>query len=762
MFVNLDTTFTALASVAPSIQETIVETPPTFAVATDTLPVIRPFLANSATLFRELRPGIRELAAAAPGIADSLEAGVPALRESPKLNRQLAPTARALQRFNDNATARSGLSRLEQTMDVFGPAIRFIGPSQTVCNYWSILFGNLASVTSLGADGGRHQRVTVFEPPTGPNNEGSLASAAANGPTDTRELPALQPVSEHRRPEPEPDRMRGGERAVPGRAAGDRERPGQSGHHHDGPAPLPDQAGSAMRLPWTRRSARGVPPHRPGEETGDPRIWGRRYRGPHPAWWGALAVVLLAIGSYLAYVKELPWSSPGYEVSATFENAATLRETAPVRIAGVNVGEVTSVEPAGDAAKVTFTVSEEGQPIHTDAEIEIRPRLFLEGNFFLDVRPGSPSAPELEDGGEIPMTQTATAVQLDEVLTALQQPQRRGLQRLLEGFGTGLTYEPTAADDRTQDVIVQGETAAESLNDAFTYGGPAGKNTAIVADALRGEEPRDLARMIDACGRRLPGAGQPRGRPRRPGDEPEHHRRRVRERVGEPLPVGRAPGPDPVGGRGLVARPERRAPAAAGAGDRVAARHPGAARHDRGVRALARADPPPAPAGGAGRHCQAPQGSGSGARHDRGRVAEAVPADAARGALHDAEPGPRGRHRRSRRTPAAGTTARPTSRSSSTAPSSSPAPDRPSTATAPICACSRAAARSCSRAQNPGGGIQDTAIFANGVEVPDGIQPVLPAATPPFRMDVACHQNDLPNINGPAAAAGPSDLVAAP
>ena len=184
MFVNLDTTFAALASVAPQIQETIVETPPTFEVATDTLPTIRPFLANSAGLFRELRPGVRELAAAAPGIADSLEAGVPALRESPKLNRQLAPTARALQRFNDNATARSGLSRLEQTMDIFGPAIRFIGPSQSVCNYWSILFGNLASATSLGADGGRWQRVTVFEPPTGPNNEGSLASAPANGPTD--------------------------------------------------------------------------------------------------------------------------------------------------------------------------------------------------------------------------------------------------------------------------------------------------------------------------------------------------------------------------------------------------------------------------------------------------------------------------------------------------------------------------------------------------------------------------------------------------
>ena len=181
MFVNLDTTFTALARVAPSIQETIVETPPTFAAATEGFPTIRPFLSNSAGLFAELRPGIGELSAAAPSIAEALEAGAPALRESPKLNRQLAPTAEALQRFNDDAAARGGLARLQQTMDVFGPAIRFIGPSQTVCNYWSILFTNLGSATSLGGNGGRWQRVTVFEPAEGPNNEGSLAAAPANG-----------------------------------------------------------------------------------------------------------------------------------------------------------------------------------------------------------------------------------------------------------------------------------------------------------------------------------------------------------------------------------------------------------------------------------------------------------------------------------------------------------------------------------------------------------------------------------------------------
>ena len=115
-----------------------------------------------------------------------------------------------------------------------------------------------------------------------------------------------------------------------------------------------------------------------------------------------------------------------------------------MRIAGVNVGEVTATEAKGDAVEVTFTVDDEGQPIHEDAEVEIRPRLFLEGNFFLDLRPGSPSAAELPDDGEIPAAQTATAVQLDEVLTSLQSRLARATcSSSLKGYGTALTYEPT-------------------------------------------------------------------------------------------------------------------------------------------------------------------------------------------------------------------------------------------------------------------------------------------------------------------------------
>jgi len=115
-------------------------------------------------------------------IAASLEAGVPALLAAPRLNRELAPTAESLLAFNDDALVRTGLSRLEQTNDIFGPAVRFITPAQTVCNYGSLVFRNVSSLLSQGSGTGTWQRFLVFEPPSGPNNEGSPSSGPANGP----------------------------------------------------------------------------------------------------------------------------------------------------------------------------------------------------------------------------------------------------------------------------------------------------------------------------------------------------------------------------------------------------------------------------------------------------------------------------------------------------------------------------------------------------------------------------------------------------
>lgn len=212
-------------------------------------------------------------------------------------------------------------------------------------------------------------------------------------------------------------------------------------------------------------------------------------------------LIILTLGPYLAFTKHIPFTSYGYQLNATFANSANIAKNSPVRIAGIEVGKVISTEQEGDATKVTFTVSEKGRPIHEDAFAAIRPRIFLEGNFYIDLDPGSPSAPDMESDGTIPISHTSTAVQLDEIFTALQSPVRADFGRALEGIGTALAHEPTPAEDLTQLPEVKGKTGGEGLNGSLKYGGPAGRYGAQVADALTGTTRKDLSRLVASAGR---------------------------------------------------------------------------------------------------------------------------------------------------------------------------------------------------------------------------------------------------------------------
>jgi virulence factor Mce-like protein len=233
-----------------------------------------------------------------------------------------------------------------------------------------------------------------------------------------------------------------------------------------------------------------------------PRVLRKDRRGANPFIVGALTLLAVAIGTYFGFTKHVPFTH-GFRVKAVFQSANSIRANSPVRIAGVNVGKVKAIErqDGTNAAIVTMEIADKGLPIHKDATLKIRPRIFLEGNFFVDLKPGTPAAPVIDDNDTLPITQTSTPVQLDEVLTALQSDSREDLQAALEGFGTALTAKPTAAEDATQDPSTRGETAAESLNQAVRTGGDALKGTAIVNDALLGTEPHDLSKLIAGLGK---------------------------------------------------------------------------------------------------------------------------------------------------------------------------------------------------------------------------------------------------------------------
>ena len=218
---------------------------------------------------------------------------------------------------------------------------------------------------------------------------------------------------------------------------------------------------------------------------------------------GLLAILLIAIASYFSFAKNIPFSGP-FQLKAVFANGENINPNSPVRIAGIDVGKVTKVQPAeGDskATEVTLELEDKALPIHRDARLKIRPRTFLEGNYFVALSPGTPQAPKVGDGDTIPMEQTASPVLLQDVLDELNANTRENLQRLVQGYGGALAGKPAPGEDDDQDPAIRGETAGQALNQSLLYSPAALRGTAIVSQALLGTRRHDVSRLVRSAQR---------------------------------------------------------------------------------------------------------------------------------------------------------------------------------------------------------------------------------------------------------------------
>jgi phospholipid/cholesterol/gamma-HCH transport system substrate-binding protein len=197
---------------------------------------------------------------------------------------------------------------------------------------------------------------------------------------------------------------------------------------------------------------------------------------------GILALAVLGVLAFFGFTKANPFANP-YELQAVFDNVTNLKPRSPVRIAGVEIGKVKKIDPITEgegAAKVTMELKDKALPIHRDAQLKIRSRIFLEGNFFVDIRPGSPTAPELEDGSTIPVQQTAAPVQFGELVSVLQHDTREDLQTFLREYAKGLSGK-----------------GAAGFNQSIKHWEGAYRAGSLANDATLGQDPaRDLQRVL--------------------------------------------------------------------------------------------------------------------------------------------------------------------------------------------------------------------------------------------------------------------------
>ena len=206
-----------------------------------------------------------------------------------------------------------------------------------------------------------------------------------------------------------------------------------------------------------------------------------RRRGFPPLWAGLLAAATIAIVLFFAWSGFNPFSRP-FTLKADVYTANAMQSGSPVRIAGIDVGTVTSVDPLPGRvpmSRVTMQINGNGLPLHSDAELAIRSRLLLEGNYFVDLNPGSPAAPKLGSGATLPPTQATGPVQLSQVLTALQSDTRADLQSLLHELGHGLSGG-----------------GAEGFRNSVPYWADAYRGSSIVSESSLGTSPHDLSGVV--------------------------------------------------------------------------------------------------------------------------------------------------------------------------------------------------------------------------------------------------------------------------
>jgi phospholipid/cholesterol/gamma-HCH transport system substrate-binding protein len=172
-----------------------------------------------------------------------------------------------------------------------------------------------------------------------------------------------------------------------------------------------------------------------------------------------------------------------------------------VMVAGVRIGRIADVALADGHAVLKLEIEPRFKDlVHTDAHALLRPRTGLK-DMYVQLLPGSGHAPLASDGTTIPMRNTATDVDIDQILGQLDARTRDYVTLLADGAGRGLKgegstlaevfrrYEPTVRDLALVNRSVSGEQA--SLRNAVT--------ALARLNGRLAKRPRDLSQLVNAA-----------------------------------------------------------------------------------------------------------------------------------------------------------------------------------------------------------------------------------------------------------------------
>ncbi|HET8756446.1 MAG TPA: MlaD family protein [Solirubrobacteraceae bacterium] len=192
----------------------------------------------------------------------------------------------------------------------------------------------------------------------------------------------------------------------------------------------------------------------------------------------ALSCFGLLLFLWLAFGGAVPLKPKGYRFNVSFAEATQLATEADVRISGVPVGKVKTIEPDNRTGRSNVEIELESRyaPLPSDARAILRQKTLL-GETYVELTPGTPTAPKVPEGGSLnSRTQVADTVQLDEIFRTFDADTRAAFQTWMQeqakgigGYGRDLNdalgnLGPFAEDAaRLVDILNRQEGAVQSL-----------------------------------------------------------------------------------------------------------------------------------------------------------------------------------------------------------------------------------------------------------------------------------------------------------
>lgn len=124
----------------------------------------------------------------------------------------------------------------------------------------------------------------------------------------------------------------------------------------------------------------------------------------------ALAAVAILVLAALLFLRD---GTDKRYITALFPRTVSLYEGSDVKILGVSVGQVETVEPAGTAVKVRFWYDAKHE-VPADANVVLVAPAIV-GDRFLQITPAYSGGPQLEDDAELGLDRTEVPLELDQI-----------------------------------------------------------------------------------------------------------------------------------------------------------------------------------------------------------------------------------------------------------------------------------------------------------------------------------------------------------